>query len=87
MKLNRKQRIILIIALVLLGVSALFPPWRFTFEGNPWGRGAYGFVLRPPLRGAVQVGVRIDIARLAAQWVAILAFAGVGIYVVRQTDK
>ena len=87
MKMNRKQRIVLIIALVVLGVSALFPPWRFTLKGQPWGRGTYGFVLDPPHGSSREVVVGIDLARLTAQWVAILAFAGVGICALHRTDK
>jgi hypothetical protein len=83
--MNVKQRAVLAVALVLLFLTALFPPWRFdvpsvTDRGTAYSDrfAGYGFVLAPPTNAAVvDRGVlRVDAGLLLVEVVAITCLAG-----------
>lgn len=87
MKIQMKQRKILIAGVALIALMALFPPWTYTFKyqstysEEPAG---YSFIADPPRPRATRRtdGVKLDIARLTVQVVAVLALMGIGLLVV-----
>lgn len=76
--MNSKQKIVVIVTIVLIATAMLFPPFYHTFgDGrNVVGLG-HAFILTPPPlnAGATRFGV-IDVPALAAEFVAILLMAG-----------
>ena len=87
MKIQTNQRKILIAGIALIATMAVFPPWTYTFRyqstysEEPAG---YSFIADPPSPKSTRRtdGVKIDIARLSVQVVAVLALMGIGLLVV-----
>jgi hypothetical protein len=87
MKIQTNQRKILIAGIALIAAMAVFPPWTYTFRyqstysEEPAG---YSFIADPPSPKSTRRtdGVKIDIARLSVQVVAVLALMGIGLLVV-----
>jgi len=73
--MNLWQRVVLISALMLLFGMALFPPWRAAADTGDYAWG-YHFVFRPSYSLSGHTGMRIDTARFALQFVAVLALTG-----------
>lgn len=77
--MNQRQRIVLIVAfLVVLGM-ALFPPWRGLGEFGDATAG-YRFVF---WLGQSRYLIRIDSARLGVQLLAVLALTGAAYLILR----
>jgi hypothetical protein len=75
-KINRRQRIILAVAIGVLGIMVLFPPFRdpnFLFLWNSVDKGyvGYRFILSDA------EFLRVDLARLIAQWVGLVLIGGI----------
>ena len=70
---------ILLVGLVLLIVTCLFPPWEYTFNARgiysekPAG---YHFLFSPPepLKYGNAYGVKINFVQLSIEWIAIVLF-------------
>ena len=108
-----RRKTILLWATMAIAVTALFPPWLYTFNrsstaddaGGRWEVSAgYACIFRPPtadltrLDGSEEVfnyisqfralpGVRLDTARLFAEWTCILAVSGAAWGLVRLKAK
>ena len=80
-----KQRIVLVCGLAAFALCGLFPPWLgVTSEGLTRSAG-YGFILSPA--DTQNWGIRLDISRLAVEWLCIGAIAGVVWFVVEQVCR
>ena len=83
---------ILVIGLILLIVTCLFPPWEYTFSfrgiysAKPAG---YHFLFSPPmpLKSDYAFGVKINFIQLLIEWVAIVAFVIVMLFTVSNNKK
>jgi hypothetical protein len=82
-KLTTDRHRVVIIGLLLLGATGLYPPWVYTFspEGAATTTKPAGYHLlfsppEPERRGPL-AGVRIDLLRLAIQWAVLAAFVGI----------
>ena len=91
MSLNNKQRIIIMVGLVLFILMGLFPPWTYTcarrsIREKPAG---YALIILPPKpeNNAAAFGVRIDIIRLFVQWSVLAAATGLGLLMARSQNK
>ena len=75
MKINNKQRVILAVAIGVIGVMVLFPPFRdpdFPFRWDSVDKGyvGYRFILSDT------EFLRVDLVRLIAQWVGFVLIGG-----------
>lgn len=89
MVLNNKQRIILIIGVLLFALMGLFPPWINTLYGEihqvlPAG---YAFIASPPNPKFLDGGVSLDISRLVVQWFILIVVTGFGLVVTKTERK
>ena len=74
-RMDKTQKIILIIGIALLVIMSLFPPWKYTFSRDSTyserPAGYFCIFAPPPPRFSSQTnGVAVDIYRLMIQWVA-----------------
>ena len=84
-----RKRIVILLALVFV-IMGLFPPWkqRVNTDRVRWERPAgYHLIFEPPSVGHSAIGVELDLARLAIQWVVLAAAAGVLILLISGKDK
>lgn len=81
--MNFRQRIVLILGLLIVFGMALFPPWRTPPE---YGEAVadYRFVFRPSKGHTIN---RVDTARLGAQCLAVLALTGAVYLIFRRHPK
>lgn len=74
MKINNRQRVLLIIATSLIVVTGLFPPWRTTHElSKP---APYSPIWRPPAPSYQGSSFEIDPTRLGIEWLLIVIVSG-----------
>jgi hypothetical protein len=83
--MNKKQRLVLVIGILVCLVMGLFPPWKGYFTGRynaDTGNvervfAGYAFLLSPPTQ-IDRTGLRteIDLAVLIIQWVFVLGLCG-----------
>lgn len=86
--MNNAQKKILIVGLILIIMSCLFPPWAFKYQGGiaPIG---YMSIFAPQLNHALNtigfskdqeffpgMGIFIDLRRLIIQWIVIICSMG-----------
>ena len=84
MTMNRRQETVLIVAVLLLFLSVLFPPHFFlTSRGHKYGGGNFGFLFAPPKPSQVHA-VRIEVDRLVLECAAIGLLAAASIYLLRE---
>lgn len=71
--MNDRQRGILIVVAVLIGLMILYPPFQFM------GRGlGYAWIFDPPFQAAT-----INAVQLLVQWIAVAAIGGIGLILSR----
>lgn len=84
MRINKDQRLIIMIGMAIIVCMGLFPPWTYTFKATsifseePAG---YSFIASPPARRNTNLrhGIKIDTSRLLIQWVVAIFASGCGI--------
>lgn len=84
MKLNSKQRKILIIGVVVILLMGAVPPWTYTFKHTstyserPAG---YYFIVSPPspIAASRAHGIKIDASRLFIQWITTIVAVSIGL--------
>ena len=79
MQLSGTQRKISFVAIALIFVMLLFPPWNDTWGSNSnFSDAGYHFIAAPPPSGFddIRGGVRIDMLRLLLQCLAVGATGG-----------
>jgi len=71
--MTQLQRVVLVVGVILIALSAAFPPWVYTFtrpgmavSSRPAG---YASILTPPELSSSSItrGVRVDVTRLVVQ--------------------
>jgi len=87
---NRHQKRVVALGLVLLALLGLFPPWRQSVTA-PTGFHkevplAYGFILSPPRTESEVYSVTLDLRRLAVEW-AVVTFIVGGLVVLLHTVR
>lgn len=87
--MNKKQKIILWIGIIIIVLMGLFPPYERAIilpsfgPDDPSVRISYGFLFEPPI-----LDVKIDFARLAIQWIIVSVLTAGAIYTTKdQKDK
>lgn len=78
--LQKSQRQILIVGIVLFVLIGLFPPWVRTLS-RPGAPKAYmsvhhKFILAPPGYDSSYNGVQVDVTRLVVEWLTIVVITG-----------
>lgn len=69
MEINKRQKNIIIIGIIIFGIMCLFPPWVFNYKYNMRLDAGYSFILSPPTKG--RFTATIDIVRLFVQWICV----------------
>jgi len=89
MRINQKQKNVIMGGLLLIVVMVLFPPWTYTLfhssETHAVGYerpGGYQFIGNPST--PVGWGRQIDVTRLSFQIVMVLALTGIGVLAFRK---
>ena len=80
--MNRAQRVVLIIGIVLL---ILFPPFKWTAGGRTWAA-SHDFILSPPEPLDLTVGVTpatVDTARWIAHGVTVVLVTALALFLFR----
>ena len=69
--MNKKQKYILLVGILIFVLMGLFPPWNFSFKGSVvvTRTGPYAFIFSPPTYKpyGVEGAPRIDTSRLMVQ--------------------
>jgi hypothetical protein len=68
--MNNRQSILIGIAMTLLILTGLFPPWR-TIRSKGHRPGPYSYIWRPP-----SDSFEVDTTRLGVEWVLIVSISG-----------
>jgi hypothetical protein len=81
--MNRGQRIVIGVGIVVILLMALYPPWVYTYPGSGldserWA--SYTFLLIPPMVH----GVRLDITLLSLQWGAVIVVIAALVFALRK---
>jgi len=85
--LNEKQKKIIIIGIIVIGLMSLFPPWTHTkkFRGGISIQGpvGYSFIFIPPkkINQVISYGFKLDVIRLFVQWLIVLMATGLGVFI------
>jgi len=92
--MNTKQRLLVLLSLVLLGLSAAFPPRRGVWDDTAAG---FGSATRIPPRaflyearfyhGGGMTLYELDAGRLLAEWGLILSISGMALVVLRKETR
>ena len=78
MEINKKQKIILYVVIVIILAMLLFPPFHFT-RGNGGSLNCdYSFIALP-----YNSKCRVDIATLLIQWAGVLIAGGLAFFAVK----
>jgi hypothetical protein len=93
-ELNRAQKLLLLIALAILVLQALFPPWKVVFFGDGFNPGdwftGFAFLLTPPSpsANAYQYHARLELhpdwTLLSALWAVTALLAGGACWIFRR---
>jgi hypothetical protein len=95
MKLNVKQRKVLIAGVVTILVMGLFPPWSSIFDrkasvdavgfyiDKPTG---YSFIMDPPKPDSSVYGMKINFSILILQWFIVSIATGLGIFLLSNKE-
>jgi hypothetical protein len=67
--MNRNQKIVIIVGLIIIVLMGLFPPWTFHYDGNEYTVG-YKFITQ------ATGPVKIDESRLLIQWFCVCIVVG-----------
>jgi len=96
MTLNKIQRWILIVGLVIFVLMGLYPPWKAMTSANTANRQEtpyrYGLITKPPIRMtggefAGQIATRLDTTRLTVQWLILAVATGGAIFLTKDPPK
>jgi hypothetical protein len=85
-----KPKTIIKLALALIVIVGLCPPWIKTFKAkgidseNPIG---HHFIFKPPKTDIIMVGHKIDIARLLLYWGTVVIVAGGLVMISRKPEE
>ncbi len=81
--MNQRQRLVLILAFLVVCGMALFPPWKAPTDYGEADAG-YKLVFWPSHGHTL---ARVDSARLAAQLIAVVALAGAAYLILRRSRE
>ena len=88
--MNKKQRIISIVGVVIIFLMGFIPPWKYiennstTYSEMPAG---YYLIFSPPEPDEEEItGVELDMSRLAVQWITILFVMGAALYLSQEKE-
>lgn len=86
MKMNKKQRVIIWIGIILVGLLGIFPPWSHTFKNHSTyseESAGYSFIASPPQKklNNVLYGVKIDSSRFLLQLLTVCLVFGFAVFV------
>ena len=80
--MNKKQKILLIIASFILFLMLLFPPWHYAYRSGHSVSVGYYFILSSPEGRAT-----INIALLLVQYLFTATIGGILYYILKDKDK
>lgn len=77
METNKKQRIIILVGLIVVVFMFLFPPWVFRYPNNARSNAGYAFIINPPAPGGYGGMVaNLDGGRLLIQLLGVSIIIG-----------
>ena len=83
--MNKKQIIISIIGIGIIFIMGLIPPWKTIDHGASafveFPIGYYPIFSPPILDEELELSVKLDILRLAVQWITILFVMGAALFI------
>ena len=87
MALNKKQRAVLLVGLMIIILMGSFPPWTYFNSYREFSAG-YTFIVTPPYApGELGYGVKLDLSRLVVQWIMVLMAMGIGVLLTSGRSK
>ena len=86
--MNKKQKVISIIGIVIIFVMGFIPPWKYIdTDPSPYREmpnGYHPIFLPPELNEEQLLGLKIDISRLAIQWITVLFMMAVALFITQE---
>ena len=84
MKINQKQKYVMIGGLLLIVVMALFPPWYATLKTSSGmlqmpDLSGYSFIGKPPPRDGNTITFKVNVTRLSLQLLVVLVLTEIGV--------
>jgi hypothetical protein len=82
---NRAQRVVLVVGIVLLVLEIIFPPFKWSAGGKTWAA-RHGFILSPPEPLELTVGTTaatVDVGRWIAHAITLVGATAVGLLLFR----
>jgi hypothetical protein len=79
--MNRNQKIVVVIGLVIIVLTGLFPPWKATIQGTTILRG-YFVIFKPPDPLSY-----VNSSRLLVQWIGVCIVVGGLVLILKDKDE
>ena len=89
--MNKKQKVISVIGVVLIVIMGCIPPWKY-IDDSPMGYreipAGYSLIFAPPEPdGEEYFGVKLDMSRLAVQWITSLFVMAAALYLTQEKGE
>ena len=89
--MNRKQKVISLIGIILIVIMGTIPPWKYIDDGSIGYReipAGYFLIFSPPEPDQEDYfGVELDMSRLAVQWITLLFVMAAALYLTQDKSK
>ena len=86
--MNKKQKLISIIGIVIIFIMGFIPPWKYIDnESSPYREmpaGYHPIFLPPELDEEQLLGLEIDVSRLAIQWITVLFMMAAALFITQE---
>ena len=79
--MNRNQKIVVIIGLVIIVLMGLFPPWKLSYQGLSVAKGYSFFAISPAYN------TNVDSSRLLVQWLGVCIVVGGIVLILKKKDE
>jgi len=84
--MNDKQKVTLVVVIVVIATMLLFPPFNFRGANGVIFNLGYGFLFSPPtFEGSPLVG-SVDTGMLVTQWIGVLVIGGVAFFMLKNRN-
>lgn len=82
--MNKKQKTILFILVVAIGITLIFPPFIVTASDGAVYNMGYGWIFEPPQR--LRIPAAVDIPLLLTQWAGFIVIGGISFFLAKDNS-
>lgn len=86
--LNKRQRKIIVVGVVVIMMMGIFPPWKLTLNSHKFRDqepAGYRLLINPP-ESEGWYSAEIDLTRLLVQWILVVIGTGLAVFLTGNKD-